>query len=58
MKLHASRYGVTAAMCALAVSAMVIAADHEAAKWFIAVIGAVLSGTFCLAVIPYEQQGD
>jgi len=34
MKLHASRYGVTAVM------------------------GAVLSGIFCLAVIPFEQKGD
>ena len=58
MKLHASRYGVTAAMCVLAVSAMVIAADHEAAKWFIATMGAMLSGIFCLSVIPYEQKGD
>lgn len=58
MKLHASRYGLTTAMCVLAATSMVIAADNDIAKWFLAFTSAMFSGLFCIAVIPFEQKGD
>ncbi len=58
MKFNSTRYAMTAAMCVIAVTSMVIAADFTPAKWFIAVIGSALSGLVCASVIPWEQRGD
>lgn len=58
MKLHASRYGLTAGLGSLTSSSVMIASNNEATQWVIAALMAAFIGILCTMIVPYDAQGD